>query len=101
MMNKYTKLLYLTAILNVADTICTIIAVRSGWAREVNPAMAFLLDHGNAAFIFGKTFIVVFSLALLWALLPDKRAVRALYVVSGVYCLLMVYTAAAFTYQLV
>lgn len=100
-MDKYLKLLYLTAFLNLADLVCTLIAVRSGWAREANPVMAYLINHSNEAFIFGKTFIVGFSLALLWALLPDKRAVRALYVVSGAYTLLMAYTATAFTLFLV
>jgi len=53
-------------LLSVADAILTLLLVRSG-AREMNPLMAYFLDHGPLAFFWAKYLLTCIPLLFIMA----------------------------------
>lgn len=77
-------------LLNIADSFCTVIAVTSEVARELNPLMDWLIGSSVTAFVVFKMVLGPAAVIPLWILRKRKLAAYGTLVVVTLYFLICV-----------
>lgn len=81
-------------LLNVVDTILTIIVVGLKWATEVNPIMDYFLQQGPIIFGLTKFTMTLAGTFLLWKARKSIWSIRAAGALTACYALVVAYEMA-------
>ncbi len=89
-----------TLVFNLIDTMWTMCVVLMGWAVEVNPFMARLLDQSPMLFTCVKLLLVSLGVYVLWQASQHRLARLGAYAVCSAYGCLVAYHVASLGYLL-
>lgn len=89
-MSRYIVALW---ILNLIDAISTMVAIRSGWAAELNPLLELLIVYDPIAFVVIKMLFITTCLFVLWKYKKNRVVEIATPIIAAIYAALIMWHA--------